>query len=97
MQGKGRTEAEPIFTMSLLLPTAALRVYDALKLRPGANPRQSDARDAALLDTIATRLNELIDTYRVTANEEFGNTYVFWAEIAGLVNEGVFDDLLDRL
>jgi hypothetical protein len=83
--------------MSVLLPVAALRVYDSLKQRPGANPRKSDARDASLLADIERRMQELIATYKITSVDERGHTFVYWAEIIHRVNEGVFDDLLDRL
>lgn len=83
--------------MSLLISSAAIRAYDALKQRPGARPRYSDARDAAVLAAIRLRMNELISSYRLIANEERGHTYVFWSELTQRIDEGLFDDLLDRL
>lgn len=84
--------------MSIRVNTAAVRVYDALKERPGACPRESDARDKVTLGDIERRLRELIASYRLGGHEGPGNvTYVFWSEISGVVNAGAFDDLLDRL
>ena len=84
--------------MSMLLSAAAPRVYDALKRRPGARPRASDARDAATLEAVHGRLRELIGSYRLGAHTPAnGRTYVFWPEIGALIDAGAFDDLLDRL
>ncbi len=83
--------------MSLMLSHAAIRAYDALKQRPGSRPRYSDARDMAVVAAIRLRMEELITTYRLIANEERGHIYVFWAELAQRIDEGSFDDLLDRL
>ncbi len=84
--------------MSLPLRSAAIRAYDMLKTRPGAPVRRSDARDSAALDAVAARLGELIATYRVGGHEGVnGRTYVFWHEVSGAVQNGLFDDLIDRL
>jgi len=84
--------------MSLLLRSAAVRAYDLLKTRPGAPVRRSDARDPAALDAVAVRLNELVSAYRVGAHDGGnGRTYVFWHEVSGAVQNGLFDDLIDRL
>lgn len=83
--------------MSLLISHASLRVYDALKSRPGARPRNSDARDIPLVSAIMTRMSELIGAYRLSTQQDRGHVYVFWTELDRLVNEGAFDDLLERL
>ena len=83
--------------MSLLISSAALRAYDAMKERPGATPRASGARDARVLTAIQQRMRELIGAYRLTAQENRGHTYVFWVELSRLIGEGAFDDLLDGL
>jgi hypothetical protein len=83
--------------VSLLLPVAVRKAYDALKTRPGAHRRESDARDFTILQAVTERIYQLIDGYRLneqrTAN---GNVYVFWTEINGEIEKGAFDDLLDR-
>jgi hypothetical protein len=84
--------------VSLRLSSAAVRTYDALKSRPGATPRKSDARDARVLGAVTDRLNELISSYRITGTHGSGGaTYVFWTEVQREVNAGAFDDLLDGL
>jgi hypothetical protein len=84
--------------MSLRLPAAAIRAYDALKSRPGASVRRSDARDPAAVNAVAVRLRELIASYRIGGHDGPGGaTYVFWSEIAREIETGAFDDLLDRL
>jgi hypothetical protein len=84
--------------MSLRLPIAALRTYDALKQRPGACPRASDARDAETLAEISTRLGQLVSDYRIGCHTApSGLRYVFWSEVLTQVQAGAFDDLLDRL
>jgi hypothetical protein len=84
--------------MSLRISAAAIRTYDALKGRPGARPRYSDARDVGVLSVITTRLNELIDTYRLTAQIGQGDAYfLFWPEIRREIDSGTFDDLLPLL
>ncbi len=83
--------------MSLIVSHAAIRAYEALKQRPGARPRNSDARDMAVVGAIRVRMDELINSYRLTANYERGHTYVFWSELTQRIDEGLFDDLLDRL
>jgi hypothetical protein len=83
--------------MSILLPHAALRVYDALKDRPGARPRDSDARDAALVAAVQARMSELIGAYRLSVQQERGRLFVFWTELDRLLAEGAFDDLIERL
>ena len=84
--------------MSLLLDVAAQRTYDALKMRPGARSRYSDARDASLLRAITARIYQLIDAYQITEHRSpNGRVYVFWAEIAVEVDKGAFDDMLDQL
>jgi hypothetical protein len=83
--------------MSLVLSTAAIRTYDALKRRPGARSRHSDARDTAVLAAVTRRLHELIGAYRISGTEgQGGGLYVFWTEIAREIEAGAFDDLLDR-
>ena len=84
--------------MSLRLSSAAIRAYDALKNRPNATPRESDARDMGVLGAITDRLNELISSYRISGTSGSGGaTYVFWTEVLREINAGTFDDLLDRL
>jgi hypothetical protein len=84
--------------MSLRLSAAAVRTYDALKTRPGASFRRSDARDPAAVNAVAVRLRELIAVYRIGGHDGPGGaTYVFWSEIVREIDAGAFDDLLDRL
>ncbi|MDX1932806.1 MAG: hypothetical protein SFU56_09395 [Capsulimonadales bacterium] len=84
--------------MSLLLSVAARRAYDALKSRPGANPRESGARDDDALTAVIHRLHQLIDGYRLNERRgPNGHVYVFWFEISREIENGAFDDLLDRL
>jgi hypothetical protein len=84
--------------VSLRLEAAAVRAYDALKRRPGAPTRTSDARDAAALNAVTQRLRELVADYRVGGHEgPAGATYVFWTEVSARIEGGLFDDLLDRL
>jgi hypothetical protein len=84
--------------MSVKLSVAALRTYDALKDRPGARPRHSDARDPAVVAAVRSRLSELIGEYRLGAHSgQQGGTYVFWSEISARISEGAFDDLLSQL
>jgi hypothetical protein len=84
--------------MSLRLSAAAIRTYDALKARPNARPRKSDARDKDALEAIHGRLGELISSYRLGGHPgPGGQTYVFWTEVLAHIQSGVFDDLLDRL
>jgi hypothetical protein len=83
--------------MSLKLSVAALRTYDALKERPGARPRQSDARDPEVVALVRARLSELVGEYRLGVHQGMGGSYVFWSEINARIQEGAFDDLLGRL
>lgn len=83
--------------MSLRLSAAAVRTYDALKRRPRAVPRRSDARDAGAIEAIDRRLRELILAYRIGEHRNETGVYVFWSEIEARIGEGAFDDLLDRL
>ena len=84
--------------MSVKLSVAARRTYDALKERPGARPRASDARDPDVLAEILSRLSQLIGEYRLNVyRSPAGTAFVFWHEIAEKVNEGAFDDLLTGL
>lgn len=83
--------------MSMRLPTATVRTYDALKSRPGANPRDSDARDAGLLGSVEERLRQLIGEYRIGGQYANGVLYVFWGEIEREIKAGAFDDLIWRL
>ena len=84
--------------MSLRLSTAAIRTYDALKAHPRASPRRSDARDAAVLEAIHTRIRELTTTYLIGSHlSAQGGMYVFWTEIEAQVRRGAFDDLLPLL
>jgi hypothetical protein len=84
--------------VSLRLSTAAIRTYDALKSRPNATPRKSDARDARVLSAVTERLHELIGSYRISGEKGSGGaTYVFWTEVLREIDAGTFDDLLDRL
>jgi hypothetical protein len=76
---------------------AALRTYDALKERPGARPRRSDARDTEVVAAVRTRLAELIGEYRLGVHSGVGGSYVFWSEVSQRIQEGAFDDLLPRL
>jgi hypothetical protein len=79
------------------LPTATVRTYDALKSRPGANPRDSDARDAGLLRLVEERLRQLIGEYRIGGQYVGGAVYVFWGEVEREIRDGAFDDLIPRL
>ena len=83
--------------MSLRVSLAAIRTYDALKRRPGARPRQSDARDMSLLQTVERRLNQFVDEYQINGQRENGIIYVFWTEVEREILAGRFDDLMDRL
>lgn len=84
--------------MSLRLSTAAIRTYDALKAHPRATPRRSDARDAAVLELIHTRIRELTTTYLISSHySPQGGLYVFWTEIDAQIWRGAFDDLLPLL
>lgn len=83
--------------MSVKLSVAALRTYDALKDRPGARPRRSDARDAAVIAAVSARLSELVSEYKLGIHEGVGGSYVFWSEVNARIQEGAFDDLLGRL
>ncbi len=84
--------------MSLIISLAATRAYDAMKGRPGARPRHSDAHDPAVLRAVIERIQQLIGDYRLNAHRApNGNTYVFWVEISREIELGAFDDLLDRL
>jgi len=84
--------------MSLRLSAAAVRAYDALKTRPGASLRRSDARDPVIVNDVAGRLNELIIACRISGHDGPGGaTYVFWSEILREIESDAFDDLLDRL
>ena len=83
--------------MSVKLSVAALRTYDALKDRPGARLRRSDARDAAVIAAVSTRLSELVSEYKLGIHEGVGGSYVFWSEVNARIQEGAFDDLLGRL
>ncbi len=84
--------------MSLRLPLASVRAYDALRHRPGSAPRRSGARDAGVLSAIERRIRELIGDGRVSAQIGFGEQpYVFWSEIEARISEGAFDDLLNSL
>lgn len=84
--------------MSLLLPVAASRAYEALKSRPGARPRKSDAHDPAVLRAVTERIHQLINGYHLNEHRSpNGNIYVFWMEISHEIDKGAFDDLLDRL
>ena len=84
--------------MSMRLSAAAISAYDALKRRPGAPARKSDARDMVALSAIQRRLRELLDNYRIGGHIGAGREpYVFWSEIQREIGAGAFDDLLDRL
>ena len=84
--------------MSILLDIAAQRTYDALKSRPGARPRVSDARDADTLRAVTERIYQLITGYKLNDyRTPAGRVYVFWYEISREIDTGAFDDLLDRL
>lgn len=84
--------------MSLRISAAATRTYDALKQRPGAHVRRSDARDPATLEAVHARLADLAGSYRIgTHAGPGGATYVFWSEIDARIREGAFDDLLANL
>ncbi len=84
--------------MSLRISLAAVRTYDALKRRPGAAPRQSDARDNALIKEVERRITQYVHEYQLIGQEGAGGSiYVFWSELQGKIESGVFDDLLDRL
>ena len=84
--------------MSLRVSLAAVRTYDALKRRPGAHPRQSDARDMGLLRDIETRITQFVYEYRIGGDTAMGGyLYVFWTEVEREIAAARFDDLLDRL
>jgi hypothetical protein len=84
--------------MSLKLSVAARRTYDALKDRPGAMPRTSDARDLEVLAQITSRLGQLISEYRLGVyRTPSGIAYVFWTEVSNQISQGAFDDLLPGL
>jgi hypothetical protein len=84
--------------MSLRVSLAAVRTYDALKRRPGARPRQSDARDTTLLKDVEGRILQFVHEYQINGSEGMGGfTYVFWSEVEREISAGRFDDLLDRL
>ncbi len=84
--------------MSLRLSLAATRAYDALKTRPGASPRESDARDTDLLASVSDRIKELSSSYRINGQIGPGGAlYVFWTELDREIRAGAFDDLIDRL
>ena len=84
--------------MSIPLTVAARRAYDALKERPGATLRVSDARDAATLAAISARLGELIGDYRLGVHRApSGAPYIFWSEVSARIAEGALDDLLGGL
>ena len=84
--------------MSLKLSVAARRTYDALKDRPGAQPRASDARDPEVLAQISSRLGQLVSEYRLGVyRSPSGIPYVFWTEVSTQIGQGAFDDLLPGL
>ena len=84
--------------MSLRVSLAAVRTYDALKRRPGATPRQSDARDMGLIKDVERRITQFAHEYQINGQEGMGGSlYVFWSEVEREINAGRFDDLLDRL
>ncbi|MGC4045380.1 MAG: hypothetical protein QM758_16435 [Armatimonas sp.] len=83
--------------MSVKLSVAALRTYDALKDRPGARPRRSDARDPDVIAAVSARLSELVSEYKLGVHAGVGGNYVFWSEVNARIQEGAFDDLLGRL
>jgi hypothetical protein len=84
--------------MSLRVSAAAISAYDALKRRPGAPVRRSDARRPEAVEAIHRRLGELIESYRVGGHPGPGGaTYVFWTEVSREISAGAFDDLLDSL
>ena len=84
--------------MSIRVSLAARRTYDALKRRPGAFPRESDARDTDALEAVYARIGELVGAYRINGQTGPGGaTYVFWTELDREIAGGAFDDLLDRL
>lgn len=84
--------------MSIRVSLAARRTYDALKHRPGASPRESDARDLDALSAVHTRIGELVGAYRINGQSGPGGAiYVFWTELDREIRAGAFDDLLDRL
>lgn len=84
--------------MSLRISLAARRTYDALKCRPGASPRESDARDTDALAAVHARIGELVGSYRINGQTGRGGAiFVFWTELDREVRAGTFDDLLDRL
>ena len=84
--------------MSLKLSVAARRTYDALKDRPGARPRESDARDPEVLAQIQARLGQLVSEYRIGVYRTPSRVaYVFWTEVSTQIEQGVFDDLLTGL
>lgn len=84
--------------MSLRTSLAAVRTYDALKRRPGARPRQSDARDTGLIQSIERRLIQMVQEYEINGQVAMaGALYVFWSEVEREINAGRFDDMLDGL
>lgn len=84
--------------MSMRLSVATIRTYDALKARPGARPRISDARDTQVLGLVENRIKELIGSYRINGHDgPNGTLYVFWSEVGREVDSGAFDDLLGGL
>jgi len=84
--------------MSLRVSLAAVRTYDALKRRPGASPRDSDARDFALIKDVENRLTQYVNEYQLTGQAGMGGAlYVFWFEVEREIAAGRFDDLVPRL
>lgn len=84
--------------MSLRVSLAAVRTYDALKRRPGASPRESDARDFAVIGEVENRLTRFVNEYELTGQTGMGGAlYVFWFEVERKINAGRFDDLVPRL
>ena len=84
--------------MSLKISVAARRTYDALKDRPGAMPRASDARDPEVLAAVHTRLAQLVSEYKLGVyRTPSGVAYVFWTEVSTQIGQGAFDDLLPGL
>ena len=84
--------------MSLRVSLAAVRAYDALKRRPGASPRDSDARDIGLVTDVERRLTQYVHEYQLTGQQGMGGAlYVFWFEVEREITAGRFDDLIPRL
>ncbi len=84
--------------MSIRIPLAAVRTYDAMKDRPGAAPRRSGARDPEVLAAVERRLRELVGDGRLGAQDGYaGQLYVFWTEVESHLRTGAFDDLLPGL